>query len=190
MSVGYIIQRARAGKFVQALRDEWDALVAKGRVKEETIGSEQHLDCLQEFLDFIDRDLPDAQRFAAMKNLYLQSAANGRSIKPDYLPRQLMKVCRSLSSGEIVVLLTAHRLAPAEQSPTDLGFGAESWLRAVVKESGLFRELVETYEDELMNKRLLTPRQYGDRSGVTLGDHFRLTNLAVTLCQWIGTPPE
>jgi len=189
LSVGHIIQRARAGKFVQAVKDEWDALVAKGRIKGEVIGSEQHLDCLQELLDFIDRDLPDAQRFTAMKNLYLHIAADEGSTKPDYLPQQLMKVCRTLSSGEIIVLLTVYRLAPSKRSTTERGLGAEGWLRAIVDESGLYRELVETHEDRLMDKRLLTPRRYGDRSGVTLGDHFRLTDLAVALCQWISAPP-
>ena len=189
LSVGHIIQRMRAGKFVQTVKDEWDNLVAKGKIQEEFVESEQNLDCLQDLLDFIDKDVPDAQRFAAMKNLYLHVAVDADSPRPDYLPQQLMKVCRSLSSGEIIVLLTTYKVTLSQRSFQENHVSASGWLKTIADESGLYGELVQIYEETLITKGFLPRRIHSDGSGVVVGKHFRLTELAVALCQRIAASP-
>jgi hypothetical protein len=189
LSVGHIIQRVRAGKFVQTVKDEWEGLVAKGKIKEGFAGSEPSLDCLQELLDFIDRDIPDTERFEAMKNLYLNIATDADSTKPDYLPQQLMRVCRSLSSGEVVTLLTAYRLSQSEQGRQGEVTGFNAWRDSIAEESGLYKALVEVHDEGLIAKRLFFPRTGSNGARVYLGKHYRLTDLGISLCQWIAAPP-
>ena len=48
-----------------------------------------------------------------------------------------------------------------------------------------FSELVEIHEQGLMDKKLLSPRQHGDRSGVFVKPHYRLTDLGYAFCHFI-----
>jgi len=189
LSVGHVLQRMRGGRFLRAFKEEWDKYKEKGRISDEFEQSEDNLDCLQELLDFIDRDVPDSRRFEAMKNLYLNIAVHSASDMPGVNLQQLMRVCRSLSSGELVVLLAAYKLG-SQKTKAEWGSQvASSWLRIVADESGLHAGLVELNEGELIKKGLLFRRTHGDGSGVTLGQHFRVTDLGVVLCEWIAEPP-
>lgn len=191
LSVGHLFQRLRGGQFLNTLKGEWDLYKAKGKISDEFEQSDENWDCLQELLDCLDKDVPDSKRFEAMKNLYLNIAVHAGSPKSDFLSQQLMRVCRRLSSGELIVLLTVYRTSDSKrQGAKYQHYGAENWLVVITNRSGMPRELVETYEEALMEKRLLSPRIHGDRSGVVLGDYFRLTDFAVTLCDWIAKPPE
>lgn len=189
LSVGHILQRLRGGRFLSTFKDEWDKYKEKGRISDKFERSEDNLDCLQELLDCIDRDNPDSRRFEAIKNLYLNIAVHSASDMPGVNRQQLMRVCRSLSSGELVVLLTAYKLGSQKTKAEWGSQAASSWLRIVADESGLHAGLVELNEGELIKKGLLFPRIHGDGSGVTLGQHFRVTDLGVVLCEWIAEPP-
>jgi hypothetical protein len=189
LSAGHILQRLRGGRFLSTLREEWNSYKRRGRISDDFEQSEENWDCLQELLDFIDKDIPDTKRLDAMKNLYLNIAVHADSPRPDFLVQQLMRLCRSLGSGELIVLLTAYNMPKSKQDEArDRHHG--NWLIAIANESGMPKELVQTYEEGLMQKRLLTQRLHADRSGVILGDHFGLSELAVTLCRWIAEPPK
>lgn len=190
LSVGHVLQRMRGGKFLSAFKGEWDKYKEKGRINDEFERSEENLDCLQELLDFIDKDIPDSQRFEAMKNLYLNIAVNSASDMPAVNRQQLMRVCRSLSSGELIVLLTAYRLGSQKTKQEWGQQSARSWLGLVARESGLYLGLVELNEGHLIEKKLLSRRTLGDGSGVTLDQHFRITDVGVALCEWIAEPPS
>ena len=66
LTVGQIFQRARAHGFLDALMREWKEFQANGKVDPEYTKSEQHKACLQELLDFLDKDSPDQIRFDAI----------------------------------------------------------------------------------------------------------------------------
>jgi hypothetical protein len=49
--------------------------------------------------------------------------------------------------------------------------------------------MVEVYEEGLMQKKILTPRRLGDKSGIDAGPNFRLTDLGVGLCRVLSAKP-
>jgi hypothetical protein len=184
LSLGYIFQRTRSGTFLNALLKEWAVYREKGRIKEDYIQSEQHQECLQEMLDFLDRDSPDALRFRMLKAIFLGAATENQSSKDSVLPQQYMGICRTLSSGEALVLQATFEIA--EQRNTPSSNVAREWLAIIAEESGLeSNELVDIHERRLIDKNLLTDRVHGDRSGVNLGKYYRLTPLALSICRFI-----
>ena len=186
LSLGHIFQRLRGREFLTQLLHEWNNYVIKGLIKDGYENTEQHKVCFQELLDFLDNDSPDQVRFTALKRIFLTAATEQVSSRESVLPSQLMRICRTLSSGEILVLESAYRVLKVGKWNDRTISGASGWLGAVANESGLkYSALVTTYESELIQKHLLTGRVYEDGSGVHLLPSFRLTDLAVRLCDFI-----
>ncbi len=171
---------------METLRAEWKEYREKGRVKDDYVFTDQHQECFQELLDFLDKDSPDEVRFTVLKKIFLTAATETASTRDSLLPQQFMRLCRDLTSGEVLVLLAAHtvpRLGDHSQ-----GQGAGRWLEVLADESGLqYSDLVEIHEATLIAKHLFTPRIYQDRSGVKASAHGRLTALGHALCEFIET---
>ena len=56
----------------------------------------------------------------------------------------------------------------------------------MAEESGLqYEGLVEIQEKGLIEKKLISGRQYGDGSGVLIEPNFRLTSLGLSFCEYI-----
>ena len=69
---------------------------------------------------------------------------------------------------------------------TRASFGAARWLEIITDKSGLgYKELVEIYEQGLIDKKLISERELADRSGVSIKPYFRLTSLGYNLCEYI-----
>jgi hypothetical protein len=181
----FVFQRWRSLKFLDALSAEWNQYREKGRIKDDYMATEQHAECLQEMLDFIDSS-PDQIRFATLKKILLVTAAEGHSSRDSVLPQQYMRVIRELTSGEVLVLLTTYTLEKrGGQQAKHLSAG--SWLEEVAGESGLqYPELVAVHEEKLMAKHLLTSRHLPDRSGVSRAPYNRLTQFGYQLCEFIS----
>ena len=185
LAVGHILQRARAHGFLEALMREWKEFQAKGKVDPGYTKSEQHKACLQELLDFLDKDSPDQTRFDAIKGIFLSAAVEHLSSRDSFLPQQYMQTCRTLSSGEVIVLKAVYEVVQQDDWNREENLSAE-WLRTVAACSGLQHvELVEVHERCLIEKNLLTPRLHPDQSGMQLNDHWRLTNFGWALCRFI-----
>ena len=135
-------------------------------------------------LDFLDRDNPDQIRFNVIKQIFLKTACEEKTDRNSVIPQQFMKVCRTLSSGEIIVLNTTYQFAEGKSYPNVEN--AAQWLEIIARESGLEHPaLVEFHEEELMTKRFLTQRKNSDGGGVFLDPHFRLSTLGFGVCQFI-----
>lgn len=187
LSVGHLFQSMRKGQFLSRLIREWDSYRDQGRIKDGIESTEQHHECLQEMLDFLDDDVPDETRFNAMKAVFFRMAIDPKCPADGVIPRQYMKVCRSLSSGELLVLSATYAISQTKFPPIS---AAEQWLKVIAEKSGLEHPgLVEFNEQFLMQKRLLTPRMHGDGSGVRSEPHFRLTSLGRGLCEFIAHSP-
>lgn len=185
LSVGHFLQAVRKGKFLSQLLKEWNQYRDKGRIKEDYQTTEQHYTCIQEILDFLDSDPPEEIRFDILKKIFLVAATEKVTDRNSLLPQQYMKVCRTLSSGEIIVLSTAYKISKQRQEYVNYRSAAE-WLKKIAEESGLFHtELVKIPEEELMKKHLLSPRVHPDKSGIDVNPHFRLTNLGFDICNYI-----
>jgi len=186
LSVGYIFQSFRKDQFLSQLGNEWDSYRKKGRIKDDYIDTEQHRSCLQELLDFLDNDSPDEIRFEVMKKVFIAAATETASDRNSLLPYQFLRLCRGMSSGEIVVLHATYEIAKSDQIPEITG--ANQWLDIIAKKSGLeHTSLVEIYEEDLIKKYLLSRRIHSDRSGIAAKPHFRLTSLGFDLCNYIAS---
>ena len=183
-SVGHILQSLRKGQFLSRFAEEWKGYREKGKIKDDYHRTEQHQMCFQEFLDFLDHDLPDERRFDVLKRILLVAATEKISDRESLLPHEYVRLCRKMSAGEMVVLSTAYQIA---QEDFGNSRGAPEWLKKVAERSGLHHPaLVEVHEESLMKKYLLTGREYSDRSGVSIRPNFRLTTLAMDLCMYIA----
>lgn len=187
LSFGHILQRTRSVGFLDAFKNEWDNYRRKGRIKEDYLATEQHVACLQELLDSLDSDSPDDARFSILKKIILTAGTEEVTDRTSTLPHQYMKIARSLSSGEILVLFAAYRYRPEKGNPRNSD-SAVVWLATIAKEAGLeFPELVEKHEERLIGKYLLTRRLHDDRSGIRIGKHNRLTMLGFAFCSFVET---
>lgn len=188
LSLSHIFQRARSGTFLTELLKEWEKYREKGRVKDDYLNTEQHQECLQEMLDFLDRGNPDARRFSILKAIFLNAATESMSSRDSVLPQQYMSLCKTLSAGEVLVLNATFALTESDTTPSN---SATDWLDMIAKESGLgSQELVEIHERKLIEKNLLTDRTFSDRSGIRKGPHLRLTPLAIAICMFINAFDE
>jgi hypothetical protein len=184
-SVGFIFQRLRSLKFLDAFKLEWNRYREKGRIKDDYQATEQHAECLSELLDFLDKEIPDEIRFEALKKILLVSATEEHSARNDVIPQEFMKLVRNLNSGEVLVLLTTYRLAKRGNFQDRGGTGA--WATEIADASSLrYPELVLNHEEKLVVKSLLTGRLHGDRSGVQRGKYNRLTQLGFDLCEFVS----
>lgn len=60
------------------------------------------------------------------------------------------------------------------------------WKAEILKRSGLeFMEILEIELGKLVEKKLIIQPQYGDGSGLRLGEHFRLSELAYNLLLFV-----
>ena len=139
--------------------NEWNEYCQKGKIDDSYQESEQHFNCLQEMLDFLDNDIPNEIRFSVLKKIFLVAALESVTDRNSLIPYEYMKICRKLSSGEILVLNTTYHIAQKKNWTKHSRMNTSVWLTSIAKESGLdTNELVEIHENELMKKRLLNQR--------------------------------
>jgi hypothetical protein len=186
LSISHMFQKMRGGQFLSQFLKEWKKYKQKGKVKDDYQFSEQHKACLQELLDFLDKDSPDEVRFKILKQIFLVAASEEVSDRDSFLPLQFMKIARSLTDGEIILLTAIWQIAKERNGDYEQHYGAQRWLQEVTDASGMkHQELIEIHEQSLMNKRLVTHRQLSDSSGVKVKPFFRLTNLGYEFCEFI-----
>ena len=195
LSIGYILQRARGANFLSVLINEMRQYREKGEIKDDYFQTDQGVDCLQEILDFIDKDSPDDVRFKAMKSAFLNIASEKNSKRVNALPLQIMKICRSLSSVEFLILAASYKMLKSDDAKDDdhnasnLGrYGNLGiWTKHVVEETGLrFPELIKEHEKQLANKNLISAA-FDKNSGLfPRGEFYRLTSLGHHVCTFIG----
>ena len=174
LSVGHVLQQTRSLGFLEALNMEWKRLRGMGRIKDDYPTTAQHQDCLQELLAALDNDLPDDTRFGVLKKILLVAATEGHSDRDDVTPAEYMRLARSLTTGELLVLSAARDLAPKNSRSLK---GSDGWLNMLATHTGLTHsELVEIHQGALVDKRLLFPKGHG----------YNPTPLAVGLLEFIS----
>lgn len=187
-SLGYMLQRSRNLNFFDVFLQEWAVYRDRGRIKQDCEESDQFRDCLQEMLDFLDKELPNRKRFEVMKRIFMVAATESLSLdRNSQLPHEYMQICRSLSAGATLVLAAVYegyceqKLEGREREET-----ANAWLARIAKASGLeHTSLVEQHENGLIEKHLITERKHSDRSGVFIKNN-RLTDLGLAFCTYVA----
>ncbi len=187
LSIGHIFQRMRSGQFLSNLQKEWDSFREKGKIKDDYQYTEQHYSCLSEILNFLDTEIPDEQRFNVLKKIFLISSTEKHSDRLSILPYHYLRVARNLSAGEISVLFATYQKYKEGNWQDNGNVTVLYWISEIQIKSGLdIKELVEIYEETLIQKKLLTQRKYADESGVTLKPYFRLSDLGFKFCEFIS----
>jgi hypothetical protein len=186
LSASKLLKGVRSGKFLKILSEEWNELAKKGKISGDYEFDEVYYDSLAEVLDYLDKDISNHNIFKVIKNIFLKSAIENQ--KNNLLPLQFIKIAKSLTEGELIVLSSIFRISktPSLYESKDRLESTRNYLIFVAEESGLqYEALVEIHETGLIDKKLITGRQYGDGSGVLLKPNFRLTTLGLRFCEYI-----
>ena len=186
LSAGHVFQAFIKGRGVEQVANEWGSLVEKGKIKENYETTSQHRDCLLELLNFLDDDCPDELRFQTLKKIFLVAATETLSDCESFLPYEYMKLCRSMSSGEIITMLAAYSILNEKKGiPPDNHNFDRNWVASIMNKARLeHRELVGIYKSKLFEKGILLQHsQFGDT--LFAGKNNGLTSLGVALCKYI-----
>jgi hypothetical protein len=190
LSVGHLFQSMLTGRFLNTLNYEWDDLRSKGRIKEDYEETEQHRTCLKEMLDFLDSNKPDEARFSFMKKIFLMASTEKLADRDSIIPQQYMRICRELSSAEILIISSAYKFSKNKEWNKDES-NASAWLKKIADDSGLVQpDLVDFYDQQLINKKLITPRKGSNKDGIHQGENCRLTGLSKHICKFIEAYDE
>lgn len=186
LSAGYILQRTRARDFLKTFLKEWEKYREKGRIPDDYLKTEQHKECLLEILDYLDKAIPDEITFSALKKIFLVASTEKLTTRESLLPQHYIRIIRKLSTGAILILITTYLISkegiPKEERNNR---DASLWLKRIATRSGLiYPELVENYENELIEFNLITKRGYGGHE-VFYGNNNRLTELGLNLSSYI-----
>lgn len=176
-----------------SLQREWERYKKAGRINNDYQFTDQSYTCFHEILDFLENDIPDEIRFNILKRIFLVSATEKKSNRESALPQQYMRICKKLTSGEILVLNAAYEASKDESfiigaaQHNQLG----GWFVEIAKRSKLkHKELVEIHEEGLVAKKLLTGRSLQIQSLIPIGENFRLTPLACDICDFLQSYEE
>ncbi len=102
------LQKLVNGEGLRSAVEVWEKMKQKGKIKNDYEGSEQHVSCLQELLEAFENDKIDVNKFDILKKIFIVAATESVSTKKDLEPQQYMKIVRSMSSNEILVLLAEY----------------------------------------------------------------------------------
>lgn len=182
---GRLIQAAIKGNLFVQFGREIGRLVDEGKIKEDYAEKKYGFQSLADLLNFIDSEAPDEDRFNAVKAMFF--ALNSVDVKEsgeEILRYQLFKLTLSLTSTQILTLKISYDwVAKNETLNPSMGSGAPEWVAKMSQSLGHgIGNLVEIDETVLMDKKLLSPRVYTDRSGIT-ATNARLTQLGMSFCE-------
>lgn len=176
LSVSRVLQNIRATNLLGLLKNEWEYWKEKGKIKEDYHQTEQHLNCLHELLEFLENDIPDELRFNTLKKILLVAASESLSDRNDILPQQFLAISKRLSSGEMMVLFAAYKLA----KECDFNYPSSNvWKKDISANSPLkFTALVELHEKNLIELKLIGAPSFFTKQ-------CRLSDLGIEFCRYI-----
>ena len=143
------------------------------------------MSCFREIADFIEKETSDDEKFDAIKKLFLSISTEKVSDRIDPLPYQLMKKCRDLSSGELLVLLTSYRLSKTKNN-VEGNLKLITWENLLAEETGLkFKVLIQENAQTLSTKKLLYEDSSFRGNSDLMKKNFRVTDFGMELCKHI-----
>lgn len=157
-------------------------------IKEDYLNTDQYNECLQELFIIFENEPLDQKKFEVLKKIFLVASTERYSGRNDPRPLEYIRKCKSLNSGEILLLFAEYR--DHLQNPHRVGgLRVEDWLNNAAKNSGLNNhQLVTEHENGLRNKLLIHDRNRltGDpKDYITIFEKGRLTALGYELCEYI-----
>jgi len=185
---GKLLQAWRNGDFLSQLQRELEDLIAKGRLRPEQLRTESAKAGLQEVMAALEDPPVDQVKFHALKAAFLKTLQSDEADTAAPVARTIIRTIARLDSGEISLLGVIYRVDRAgKHRKLQLTGVGHAWEKVLVEEGGFkYHELVRNLEDSLVRYRLLSPRVYSDQSGVSEGDHFRLTSFGLKVCEFLA----
>jgi len=195
LSAGYLVQAFVKNDLLHQLGVEINEYIKKGAIKEDFLKEPSDQSSFLELLNFIDNDNPDEIKFKAMKSLFFCSVSKGQDASTGHVSYELMRICRQLSAGEILVLKAAYEINlgknPSQSllSMRGVNLGTNSasdWFEMISRQlEHNLPTLVEIYEDKLITLKLISPRVSTDTRTFEQTGFYRLTPLGFKLCEQI-----
>ena len=178
---GRLIQGAIKGNLYIQFGREINKLIEDGKIKEDYPNKKYGFQSLADFLNFIDSEAPDEDRFKAAKAMFF--ALNSIDVEDsgeEMLRYQLFKITLELTSSQLLMLKISYDKAIRREAN---GSTAASWVITMGEDLGhKIDSLVIIDENILMEKHLISPRRHPDKSGITQ-ENCRLTKLGMSLCK-------
>ncbi len=177
---GRIVQGALKGHLMKQLGRELIILQERGRIEEDYAGKKFGFQSLVELMAFIDSEVPDEDRFKAVKALFYSIIDKEAPDGSDILRYQLFQICKRLNSSQLLTVKACYRLYKQGFNSNN---SAAVWLSTVAGEAGHRSVgLIENDETTLEREKLISGRTYTDRGGVN-NRNARLTDLGISLVE-------
>jgi hypothetical protein len=173
-----VIQSVIKGTLFKQLGREIKDLIEAGKIKEDYANEKYSFQSLADILQFIDSEAPDEDRFLAIKALFFSIISIDATEGEKVLNYQLFKIAMGLSAGQLLILKISYDL---RKNNENIGSSKDDWLTLIAKKAGHnLKALIEDDEIILIEKHLISPRLWNDKSGVDT-TNARLTDLGIKL---------
>jgi len=188
-------QTSRRDGIAKAIIGEIKQMRDDGKIPNEYLSTPQAQECLGELFDALANDAPDEKYLIALKKIFAKAAS--KENMDEWLserPQQLMRICRKLNGDELTILSACFHYRKRMKMTGNDDYpeisSAEQWPNAVAKDSNnaLTPGIVDHYEENLINMKLIGGRNHADRSEIQRSQDFRLTPLGIELCEFIDEP--
>ena len=176
---------------------EINKYVEEGKIKEDYFATNLNQQTLSELLKFIDTEVPDEERFKAIKSIFFASVSKDSAENDEILAYELIKICKDLSSMEILILSANYAVVNNTGRSLTRGIewgsnrGVSYWAQIISEKTGHnLPEFVFQFENHLMNLQLISLRQFMQNNTELTNyfmptPYFRLTPLGYKLCEFM-----
>lgn len=182
---GKLLQGALKGRLYEQLGSELEELRSKGAIADDP-GSKKHgWNSWSELLNAIDQDVPDDDRFEALKAMFFDVNRVTASDKDGIVSYQLMKLARQLSSGELLLLKAIYQAyRQSDLGPrNDHWENWDTWASRINNHYGnVPQSLLRLNEKQLEQLELISGRHPTEHHRVTT-ENNRITDLGVRFCK-------
>lgn len=185
---GRLVQGVLKGQFMKQFGNEVTKLIEKGKIPEDYVNKKYGFQTLVELLEFIDNETIDEDRFLAIKAMFFVVNSVSTKEGEELVNYQLFRIAKKVSGSQLLLLKVSYDLY---QNGGFLG-GADfhshaGWLSLMSGKLGhTVQTLTKQDEQVLLDLELITPRRYGDGSGISPAN-ARLTDLGIKFCENIET---
>jgi len=185
LMAGKLVQGAIKVNLLSQLGIELKELREKGKIKEDYFATNNQRASLLELLKFIDSETPDEEVFNAVKAIFLKGISKDATSQDELIGYQLLKICKQLGSGEILTMKAVYETYKTEINKSNKTTGVRQWLNEVGEKLDVPSDMIELFENKLVELKLLGDRKHADRSGIEAPETYRLTGLGIKMCEFI-----
>lgn len=183
LATGRMAQAILKGKMYDQCAEEWRTLRNAGKLPDNLGETKRGLPTWAELMRIIDDECPDEEKLEALKSMFYAVNKTNAADWERIQAYQLWNVTKQLTSGELYLL----RCVKQEINFLNGASGYNGWASHMAKKTGYTAiSLISLHEKRLTELFLLSPRSYGDLSGID-NTNGRLTDLGLRLCANIET---